>query len=260
MKRNLKIFLLFSKYALKTTFQHPIGSLFFLLGKSVRFGMYFIFIIYLLNSTKLLAGYNITQTIIFFLTFNIVDTTAQLLFREVYRFRPLVVSGELDAVLIKPYHPFMRILVGGIDLLDLFTVFIYIILLVIFILQLPMLTFAHVVTFLILIGNALIIATGFHIIVLSLGILTTEVDHAVMIYRDITRIGAFPIDIYKEPLRSLFTFVLPVGIMASFPVKSLLGLLSVQFIVSSFVISLLFLWFSMFLWDRALKKYQSWGG
>lgn len=260
MIRNFRIFLYFSKFALKTTFQQPVGSVFFLLGKFMRFGTYFLFVFYLLSNTKILAGYNMTQTLIFFLTFNIVDTLSQLLFREVYRFRPLVVNGELDAILIKPYHPFMRVLIGGVDVLDFISVIIYLGMLVFFVSQLHSLTALSIFIYLLLIINALIITTAFHIIVLALGIFTTEVDHTILIYRDLTRLGAFPIDIYAEPVKSLLTFVIPIGIMFSFPVKSLMGILSWNFIAISFAFSSILFMFSMYLWNNALKKYQSWGG
>lgn len=260
MRKNIKIFLLFGKYSLKSTLKNAVGAISFLIGKILRFGLYFMFIFYLLGNTKLLVGYNTTQTIIFFLTFNIIDTLAQILFREVYRFRPLVVSGELDAILIKPYHPFMRILLGGIDFMDIITVFLYGILLIYFITQLSVLSVLNVLLFFALIINGLVIAAAFHIIVLALGILSTEIDHAIMIYRDLTRMGTLPVDIYAEPIRTFFTFVVPIGIMMTFPAKSLFGLLSGQFIAMSFAVSSILLLFSLFLWDRALKKYQSWGG
>lgn len=260
MKKNLKIFLYLSKFALKTTLMHPVGSIFFLIGKLMRFGTYFFFVSYLLFNTKVLAGYNINQTLVFFLTFNIIDTLAQLLFREVYRFRPLVVSGELDAILIKPFHPFVRILVGGIDLLDLLTVFIYVGILIFFITQLGTLTLFNVLLFFLLIVNAMVIATAFHIIVLALGIFTTEVDHTILIYRDLSRLGAFPVDIYAEPLRSLLTFVIPIAVMSTFPVKSLMGILSLNLVFISFAISGILFFIAMVMWNNALKKYQSWGG
>jgi ABC-2 type transport system permease protein len=260
MIRALRIFYLFSTFSLKITLSTPIGAMAFLAGKLLRFALYFLFISYLLSHTRVLAGYDFTQTMIFFLTFNVIDTMAQLLFREVYRFRPLVVSGELDAVLLKPHHPFLRVLLGGIDVLDLLTIFLYVGILIYFISGTVIASPFNFMLFILLLGNGLLIATAFHIMVLALGIITTEVDHTIMIYRDITRIGSLPVDIYREPLRSIFTFVLPIGIMVSFPVKSLLGTLSWSFIGLSFAISAGLLIFSLFLWDIALKKYQSWGG
>lgn len=260
MRRNLQIFLLFSKYALKTTLAQPVGTFFFFIGKLLRFATQFLFVFYLLSNTKILAGYNLNQTLIFFLTFNVIDTTSQLLFREVYRFRPLVVSGELNSILIKPYHPFLRVLIGGVDLIDLITLLLYASLLLFFVLQVLPLTLLNIILFGILMVNGLLITTAFHIVVLALGIFTTEVDHTIMIYRDIARIGALPVDIYQQPIRFFFTFILPVGIMMTFPVKSLFGQLSPYLVVISILISTILFTFSLYLWNSALKKYQSWGG
>ncbi|KKQ01777.1 MAG: hypothetical protein US11_C0004G0047 [Candidatus Roizmanbacteria bacterium GW2011_GWA2_36_23] len=261
MKRYLKIFWLLSSYSIKTSFQHRLGVVSFLLGKIIRFTVYFFFIYFLVSRTKLLAGYNLNQTIIFFLVYNIIDSLTQMFFREVYRFRPLVVSGELDHILLKPYHPFLRILVGGIDPLDIIMLVPYLIILVFFILQAGMAILpVNFFIFLILMSNALILATFFHILVLAIGIFTTEVDHTILIYRDFARMASLPTDIYSEPLRFFITFVIPVGLMMTIPAKALFGLLTINILIISAAITVFFGWFSLSLWNNALKKYQSWGG
>ncbi len=258
--KNFKIFWLFAKYSVKTTLQSPLGILLFSVGKLIRFSMFFSFVYYLVSRTNLLAGYTLNQTIIFYLTYNIIDSLAQLLFREVYRFRPLVVSGELDSILLKPYHPFMRILIGGVDILDVGISIIYIGITGYFIAQLPGITLYSVVLYIALVTNALIIATGFHIAILALGILSTEVDHTIMIYRDFTKMGSFPIDIYKQPIQFIFTFVIPIGIMLTIPVKGLLGVLTTQLYLISFIMAAAILGSSLLFWQYALRRYQSWGG
>lgn len=260
IKRNLKLFFLYSKLSLKTIFQGKLGIVLFTLGKITRF-IFLLFMIYLVFSkTKLVKGYTLNQMIIFYLTFNIIDSTAQLLFREVYRFRPQVVSGSFDLILLKPHHPFLRILVGGVDFLDVFLLVPYILLTIYFILQLPNLSLLLTSFYLLLVLNSLIIATAFHIGVLALAILTTEVDHTIMIYRDMTSLGRFPLEIYKEPIRGIFTFIIPIGIMMSFPPKALFNLLSPILYLFSFLVSSVLLFASLKLWNMALKKYQSWGG
>jgi ABC-2 type transport system permease protein len=260
MKKNLKIFWLFATYSMKITFKNPTGVVLFTFGKLIRFGMFFLFVFYLLSNTKLLAGFSLEQTIIFYLTYNIVDSLAQLLFREVYRFRQLVISGELDAILVKPYHPFLRILVGGVDILDAGISLIYLGLVIYFMTQLPAVGITQYILYIALILNALIISMSFHISVLSLGILTTEVDHTIMIYRDMTKMGTFPVDIYAQPLRFIFTFIVPVGIMMTIPVKGLFNILTLPWYLVSFGFALGSLFVSLRLWDFALKRYQSWGG
>lgn len=260
IKHNLKIFLLFSQYSLKTTLQGRLGVLFFVLGKVLRF-FFFIFLIFLIfGRTKIIKGYDFNQVIIFYLTFNIIDTASQTLFREVYRFRQLVLSGNFDLVLIRPHHPFLKILIGGVDFLDVFMLIIYVILTFFFILKIPNFHLLSSIFYLLLLLNSLLIATAFHIAVLAFGILTTEVDHTIMIYRDLIALGRFPIDIYKEPVREIFTFIIPIAIMMSFPPKALFGLLSWQLAVFSFLLSLILLFLSLKFWGYALKKYQSWGG
>lgn len=260
MRRNLEIFWLFSVNSIKVTFANKLGVVFFSIGKVMRFVMYYFFIYQLLSHTKVLSGYTLNQTLIFFLTFNTIDGIAQLFFREVYRFRPLIVSGDFNTILVKPYHPFLRILVGGIDILDLLMVIINLSLLA-YLITIDSRTH-HVIPllYMILIINALIIATAFHIIVLALGVLTTEVDNITWLYRDISRLGTFSVNIYTEPLRSILTFVIPIGVMMNFPVYALFNSLSPTLIIISFVISLSFTVFSLSLWNMALKRYQSWGG
>jgi ABC-2 type transport system permease protein len=78
-----------------------------------------------------------------------------------------------------------------------------------------------------------------------------------MIYRDIANLVRFPIDIYKEPIRSILTFIIPVGIMIAFPVKALLGLISPMGVVWSFIFGVGIFLFSVRIWKFALTKYTS---
>lgn len=260
MKRNIAIFWFFSLTSFRVISQQRTAIIFFTIGKIVRFVFFGFFIYHLVNNSELLAGYTLAETMIFFLTYNLIDSLTQMVFRQVYRFRPLVISGELDLILVKPFHPFLRILVGGVDILDIIPSLISAGLLGYFILQVESLTGSNVLLYLGLFINACVLATSFHIIVLSLGILTTGIDHTMMIYRDISRMAALPIDIYREPLRTILTFVIPVGMMITVPVKGLLGGLTTGFVGISIVFSLGVLLFSLYTWRYALAKYQSAGG
>lgn len=245
---------------LKIISQQRAAIVLFTVGKVVRFAFFGFFIYHLLNNSKLLAGYSLTETMIFFLTYNVIDSVTQLLFRQVYRFRPLVITGELDLILVKPFHPFLRVLVGGIDILDVLPTVLSLGLLGVFVFQLEPLTVWNILAYMGLFINALVLGTSFHIVVLALGILTTGVDHTIMIYRDITRMAALPVDIYREPLRTILLFVIPVGLMITVPVKGLLGIISVEFILLCLMFSAVVLLLSLWTWDYALKKYQSAGG
>jgi ABC-2 type transport system permease protein len=111
--------------------------------------------------------------------------------------------------------------------------------------------------YILLVLNGLIIAAAFHILALTLAITTTEIDHSIMIYRDLMSLGRFPVDIYKEPLKGIITYVIPVGIMMTFPAKALLGLLSWWGILLSFILGLFLIILSLKAWEKALTKYSS---
>jgi len=232
------------------------GAMLFLTGKTLRFVFFLVFLLTLFTQTQFLASYSSLQMIFFFLTYTFIDTVTQLLFREVYRFRSMVVSGDFDLVLIKPISPLFRALVGGADPLDLVMLIPYVGALVYVAMQLGV-TWPGVVLYGILLINAFVIATGFHIFVLSLAILTTEIDHTVMIYRDLTSMGRVPVDIYREPLKTIITFAIPVGVMMTFPAKALMGILSPGFVVVSCILGTVFLMSSFRMWRYSLSRYAS---
>ena len=234
-----------------------LSAILFLMGKLFRFIFFGVFLIVLFSKTEGIADYTLMQGLFFFLTFNLIDTATQLFFREVYRFRQLVVSGDFDLVLIKPMSPLFRALVGGADPLDLLMLIPYVWALIYVGSKIGQVTLVHMSAYMLLLVNGFVIASGFHILVLALAIVTTEIDHAVMIYRDITSMGRVPVDIYREPLRSIITFGIPVGVMMTFPAKALFGLLSPGVIALSLFIGGVFLFISVRMWKYALTKYAS---
>lgn len=256
MKRYLKYWYLLSVNSFSSVLVSRLGGFLFLIGKALRFSFFLTFLLLITTQTKTLSGYSVNQAVFFFLTYNIIDTISQLLFREVYRFRHLVVSGNLDHVLIKPINPLFRSLLGGADPFDLLMMIPFSV--ITFIIARSFNPSAYgVLSYFVLIITALIFAGAFHIFVLGLAILTTEIDHSIMIYRDITSTGRVPIDIYKDPLRGFLTFVIPVGIMFTFPAKAMMGLLAPWGILLAIILSIIFMKLSLKFWHFALIRYSS---
>lgn len=229
----------------------------FFTGKFLRFLFFLVFIMTVFTGTQTLAGYSGNQMVFFYLSFSLVDTVAQLLFREVYRFRQLIVSGDFDFALVKPMNPLLRVLLGGADPLDLGMLPLYILAVIYMGGRLGYVSEINIVFYVLLLVNGLIISTGFHILVLALGILATEVDHAIMIFRDVVSMGRIPTDVYHEPLRSVMTFVIPVGLMMTFPAKALMGLLSPWMVAASLILGIVFFSLCLRAWRYALSQYSS---
>ena len=205
-----------------------------------------------------MAGYTKEQVLLFFFVFNIVDLTVQFLFRGVYIFRSRVVSGDFDLDLIKPLPSFFRPLFGWTDVLDfailvpLWMFFIY------FLTVNGMVTsITNVILFLILLLNSVLVGFAFHLFISAVCVMTTEIDHLTWIYRDLTHMARFPTDIYQRGIQYALTFVIPVIVLVTIPAKALLGILTPQMVLIAFGVSIVFVIFSLKMWNYALSQYTS---
>lgn len=241
----------------QTALASKLGASLFIIGKIMRFTFFLLFLIIVLSKTNIVAGYTLWQMVLFYATFNLIDTLTQFFLREVYRFRSYVVSGNFDYMLTKPLSPLLRSLFGGSDILDLIPLLGLVIFIGYIATHLGNVTVTSVLVYALLIVNAFLIALSFHIFVIALGVITTEVDNAIWIFREMTQLGRVPIEIYREPLSFVLTFVLPVAIMISFPAQALMGVLSLQWILVAFFFSGLFVFLSYRFWQYALKQYAS---
>lgn len=256
IKKYIKIWWMMSVNSFSVVLGQKYALAMFLIGKTVRFIFYFLFIFFLLKGTGSLAGYSVNQVVFFFLIFNLVDVITQFLFRNVYSFRPMIIKGDFDLVLAKPINALFRVLMGGADLIDLITIPPLVIITIIYAVRLQP-SLMGIVAFIILLINSLVIATAFYIAILALAIITLEIDHAVMIYRDITNLGKVPVDVYKTPLKQFLTYIIPIGVMVTLPGKAMMGLTGPWGIITSILIGAASIFLAISFWNYAMKKYTS---
>jgi ABC-2 type transport system permease protein len=256
MKKYIRLWWIYTLRATQVAFTSRLGVVIFTLGKILRFGLFIFFLFLIVAKTKTLSGYSLWQVMFFYATFNFIDTTAQFFLRDVYRFRSHVVSGFFDTYLLKPMSPLFKALFGGSDVLDLSMLFLSIIFIIIAFQHFP-LSLWGIVLYILLLVNSLLIALSFHIFVVGFGILTTEVDNMLWMYRDLTQMGRVPVDIYRQPIQWIITFFIPVGIMMTFPAKALFGLLTLPVVVFSLFIGIVFYTAAYAFWGYALKQYSS---
>lgn len=258
IKKFFRVWFLTSKNAATSQLTTSYAVIFFTLGKIVRFLFFFVFIFVVVRSVNSLAGYTPHQVVFFFLVFNLVDITAQFLFRAVYSFRPLVVEGGFDFYLVKPLPSFFRPLFGWADIFDFMILVPLWVFTLYFVLSYGLVREPiHLIYFLILYLASIVIAFAFHLFVASVCVMTTEIDHLILVYRDLINMARFPTDIYHPGIRWVLTFVIPVAVMVTIPAKALLGLLSFWGVTFVFLISLVLAWASLKFWQFALTYYSS---
>lgn len=260
MKAFKRYLVIWWKLTLATTqisFQSRFGASMFLLGKILRYVFFLFFLIILISKTKVIVGYTFWQIILFYATFNLLDSLPQFLFRNVYRFRQQVLNGYFDNLLVKPLPSLFHPLFGGSDVMDLPLIIASFIFMIIAGMHSGNPSLLQALLYLLLVINGLFIAVGFHIFVLGTGVLSTAVDNTVMLYRDLTQMGRLPIEVYQEPLRGIITFVVPIGIMMTYPGKALLGMLSLWGFLVAVIFGMGLFLLSLWFWFYALRHYTS---
>lgn len=234
-----------------------INTALLILGKIIRLFFVLAFLIFLLKQTKTLAGYNLYQTLLFFMTFNLIDVVAQFFFRGIYVTRNLVREGYFDTVITKPINPLFRLASHTIDFLDLVFLIPTIAILIFVIANLGPVTFSGICLYIFLCLIGFVISMGIHILIASLAVATQEIDNEIWIYRDLMTMGRFPVDIYSAPIQFILTFIVPVALMISIPAKALIGKLNPEWIFVSMSVAFIFFFASLLFWKWSLRQYSS---
>lgn len=258
MKKYVFIWLKIALNTAQETFVNRVTNLLFMLGKALRFGLFLVLLYAFQDNLSAVGGYKTEDLIPFFLIFNLIDTTAQCLYRGVYLFQQQVRRGEFDFDLMRPINPLFRSLFGKPDINDaIFLIPITLISLYLMQTTIMSLSITDIILFVVLFINGLIIATAFHILTLSLGIVTAEVDNVIMVYRDLSNFGRFPIDIYTQTVRFILTFIIPIGVMLTVPAQVITKSSLLVTVPVALLIGIVFLLTSLTAWKYALRQYSS---
>lgn len=258
LKFYWQIWLLWATNAFQTAFVNRGSNVIFLIAKLTRLGMSLVFLLLLRANIDSFAQYSADELLVFFLIYQWIDLFTQSVFRGVYKFGQLVRNGEFDFDLLKPIHPLFRALMGSPDINDVLLIIPTIAASVWIASMLDLsVTLGSILGFTVLAVNGLLIATALHICVLSLAVITTDIDSMVWLYRDLSRLGQFPVTMYMELVRFSLFFLVPIGMMITIPAEVLLNIEPSQAIWVTFLVGGGFFAASLALWNWSLKRYTS---
>lgn len=261
MKRLItyfKVWRLNASNTLQEFFVNRYTHVLFYLGKIIRLGMSLLFLYLIKDQVAEFSSYTTDQVIVFFLTYQFIDVLAQVIFRGVYLFRARIIRGNFDFMLLRPINPLFQALTDHPDINDTLFLIPSTILSIFIVSTLNIqITLSSFLMYLLLITNALLIATSLHILVLVAGIITKDIEGLIWIYRDVMRLARFPITVYLEPIRFALFFIIPVGLMITIPAEVLLNLTPAYSIGLTLTIGVTLMWISLRLWKWSLKKYSS---
>lgn len=114
-----------------------------------------------------------------------------------------------------------------------------------------------VATSLLLLGTATIILYALWILTVSAVFYVVRVDNLTFLFTAIFDAARWPSSVFRGALRIVFTFVIPLALMTTYPAEAMLGRLPGSALVTSIAGALIFAGISRAVWVRAIGKYTS---
>ncbi|MBU2634525.1 MAG: ABC-2 family transporter protein [Nanoarchaeota archaeon] len=209
-----------------------------------------------------IPGWKFEEFILFQGTFILVNGLAHtLLFGLPFQVIRSVQQGTFDKVLIKPFNPLLYLSFSSIDIEGIAEVLAGLGLIIWAFVKLGIIVFSwNTLLFLFLILLAFVFLYATFVLMSSLAFLFVKSFGLFDLFFKIIDVARYPLSIYEGGMRFVFTFLIPIGIISFYPVNVLLGGLSIMTLLEILIPVLLFLGFSVFMWNRAIRKYTSAGG
>ena len=108
-----------------------------------------------------------------------------------------------------------------------------------------------------LLGAALAVLYSLWILTICAAFYVVRLDNLAYLFSSIFDLGRWPISFFRGVYRLLFTFVLPLAIMTTYPAVALLGKLSSAGLAWALGGTLLFAGISRWIWGRSIGHYTS---
>lgn len=113
---------------------------------------------------------------------------------------------------------------------------------------------------LVLVAGGAVILYSLFVLVLSTAFLFVRIDNLSYLMTSIFDAARWPASIFRGLLALLFTFVIPIALMTTYPPLALLGRIDARHTLTAIATALVFLAGSRLAWNKAVKRYTSAGG
>lgn len=117
-----------------------------------------------------------------------------------------------------------------------------------------------VLTALVLFAVATLLLYSLWILIISAAFVVVKVDNLTYLFSSIFDAGRWPSSVFRGAVKFVFTFVIPLAVMTTFPAEALLGRLSLSTLLSSILGAFVFAAVARAIWLRSIGRYTSAGG
>ena len=119
---------------------------------------------------------------------------------------------------------------------------------------------AGVIVAALLLAGAVLILYSIWILVVSIAFFVVKVDNLSHLFSSIYDVGRWPSSVFRGFASFVFTFVIPIAVMTTFPALALLGKLAAWRALAALGGACAFALAARLVWTRAIRHYTSAGG
>ena len=260
MKKYQRMHLIFIRQYIKQIMEYKVDFVVGVLGVFLTQGLNLLFLNVIFQHIPSLEGWTF-QEIAFIYGFSLIPKGLDhLFFDNLWALgQRLVRKGEFDKYLTRPINPLFHILVETFQIDALGELLVGCILLGTTVSSIAW-TLPKFLIFLVCIPFATLIYTSLKIATASIAFWTKQSGAMIYIFYMFNDFAKYPISIYNSFLRWLISFIVPFAFTAYYPASYFLqgknGLFDIGGLI---LISLVFFFISLKLWDRGLDAYESAG-
>ena len=209
-----------------------------------------------------IAGWTFHQSIILIGTVGIVREMAYLTFRRGFlELGNHIRTGTFDTFMVRPIVPNIHLAFRHISLSESLGECIMGVILVVYgFMHLNTWSLLSIPIYILFLINSLMVYYGFSLLINSIVfwvIKSQELNTIVYFFMETSR---YPGDIFRGVGKILFTFIIPIGIIATAPASILTGRMGWKFAAISIIVGVSFLITGLYVWKKSIEHYSSASG
>jgi ABC-2 type transport system permease protein len=108
-----------------------------------------------------------------------------------------------------------------------------------------------------LLGAAMLVMYSLWVLVICAAFWVVRLDNLAYLLGSIFDAARWPIDVFRGAWRMVFTFIIPLAVMTTYPARALLGNLDARTSVLAMAGAAAGFFFSRAMWKTALRRYTS---
>jgi len=257
----MSLYFKYFKIHLKSELQYKMSFVLSFISQFFVFFGYYFTILCLFDKFSNLKGFSLYEVL---LTFGIIQfgfAFCESFFRGIDQFDRLIIAGNFDRLLLRPQNILLQVFAEEISFVKLSRLIQSIIVLIIALININVSwNIQKIITLIFMLISSVIIFLSIFILAASYCFLTVKGLEVRNVFTDGGKhMAQYPIGIFKKGFVFFFTYIIPFGVVNYYPLLYLLDKVENSWYALSPLVTILYLFISIVIFYKGIKKYSSTG-